>query len=106
MAEGLKVALRLAANAETSYEQADDGTRRRWNQAFFRPIFLQDDEASGAELAEPFDTLLADELVEDLETVKAPGAGVRARGPSERRLVEPAGLEPAASELQIRCSPN
>ena len=89
--EGLELALRLAADAEAAYALADDLTKRRWNQAFFKKIFLRDLETSGAELADPFAQLLADDLAQELERISADS---RSGGSIENQLLEAGGIEP------------
>ena len=71
-AEQLRMALRLAENVAEVYERADETTKRGYNQAFFKKLYVLpewDDEQeaevvriSGAELTEPYAVLLADDL--------------------------------------------
>jgi site-specific DNA recombinase len=74
----LSHALELAEDVQAVYEAANDQTRRGYNQAFFRKL-LVDAEAepgqrqpavsiSGVELTEPYAVLLAEDLVDSLET--------------------------------------
>jgi DNA invertase Pin-like site-specific DNA recombinase len=72
-AEQLRMALRLAENVVEVYAVADEQTKRGYNQAFFKKLYVLpewDDEQgrevvriSGAELTEPYAVLLADDLV-------------------------------------------
>jgi site-specific DNA recombinase len=71
-AQQLRMALRLAENVAEVYDAADEQTRRGYNQAFFKKLYVApewDDEQgrevvqiTGAELTEPYAVLLADEL--------------------------------------------
>lgn len=88
-------ALELAADAARAYEAAPPQTRRLWNQAFFQKIYLWNDDVSGSDLTDAYAALLAEELVKDLENLQTPASAFGGRGSIERRLVEPAGIEPA-----------
>jgi site-specific DNA recombinase len=71
-ADQLRMALRLAENVADVYESADETTKRGYNQAFFKKLYVLpewDDEReqevvqiTGAELTEPYAVLLADDL--------------------------------------------
>jgi DNA invertase Pin-like site-specific DNA recombinase len=72
-AEELRLALSLAEDVAVVYEKADERTKRGYNQAFFRRIYItpeRDEEGqkivriTGAELTEPYAVLLADDLVD------------------------------------------
>jgi site-specific DNA recombinase len=71
-AQQLRMALRLAENVAEVYDSADEQTKRGYNQAFFKKLYVmpeRDDEQgrevvqiTGAELTEPYAVLLADDL--------------------------------------------
>jgi site-specific DNA recombinase len=75
-ADMLRMALELAEDVATVYETSDEQTKRGYNQAFFKRLFITPewDEATGqtsarvsqAELTEPYATLLASDLVPSL----------------------------------------
>lgn len=104
--KGLDLARQLLESATTTYSQADSDLRRRWNQVFFKKIYLATDEAAGAELTDSFGALLATDLPRKVRALKAKPQALRARGSNVAYLVEPAGLEPAPSALQTPRSPN
>jgi hypothetical protein len=66
----LRMALELAEDVAVVYAQADEQTKRRYNQAFFRKLYITPewDEDHGqtvvritrAELSEPYAALLAE----------------------------------------------
>jgi site-specific DNA recombinase len=58
----LQRALARVGDCQSAYEDAPDKIRRQFNQAFFKRILITDDLEVDAELAEPFNTLLSDEL--------------------------------------------
>jgi site-specific DNA recombinase len=94
--EHLKLALELAANVAQLYVVADEPTKRRLNQAFFKRLLIVpdwDDEGrrsariERAELSEPYATLLADGLAEG---ILAEAEALTAQDQTaENRLVEP-----------------
>jgi site-specific DNA recombinase len=55
-------ALVRIGDCQAAYSQASEKLRRQFNMAFFRRLLLSDDGTVSAELAEPFDTILNDEL--------------------------------------------
>ncbi|MGO9321590.1 MAG: recombinase family protein [Solirubrobacteraceae bacterium] len=62
-AEGnLKRALTRVGDCETAYREAAGPLRRQFNLAFFRRLLIGDEYTVEGVLAEPFDTLLGDEL--------------------------------------------
>jgi site-specific DNA recombinase len=94
--EHLRMALELAEDVAGFYARAEEATKRRLNQAFFRKMYVipewdeHDDRAAGierAELTEPYAALLASGLAEnvlaEVETLTS-GAAL-----SENRLAEP-----------------
>jgi site-specific DNA recombinase len=58
----LERALTRAGDCETAYREASDRLRRQFNMAFFKRLLIGDEGGVVAELAEPFDTLLDEEL--------------------------------------------
>ena len=90
-------ALELAADYARAYTVADPQTRRLWNQAFFKRIYIWNDTVSGAELTDAYAGLLASDLARDLERLKTPVASF-GRGSIESRLVETVGIEPTSAE--------
>ena len=81
-------ALDLAADCGAAYQQAPDHIKRMFNQAFFEKIFVvQIDETLAdvkieAQLREPFDVLLGDDLRQASQ-----------RSSSSRELKKPAGAD-------------
>jgi site-specific DNA recombinase len=58
----LERALVRAGDCHRAYLGATDKLRRQFNMAFFKRLLLSDEGEVTAELAEPFDTILGDEL--------------------------------------------
>jgi hypothetical protein len=58
----LEQALVRAGDCHAAYLEASDKLRRQFNMAFFRRICISDEGEVMVELAEPFDTLLGDDL--------------------------------------------
>jgi len=54
--------LALIHDCEGAYLSAPDKVRRQFNQAFFKRILIDDTYTVTGELAEPFDTLLSEEI--------------------------------------------
>lgn len=54
--------LALIQDCEGAYLSAADKLRRQFNQAFFKRILIDDTYTVTGELAEPFDTLLSEEI--------------------------------------------
>jgi site-specific DNA recombinase len=54
--------LALIQDCEGAYLSASDKLRRQFNQAFFKRILIDDTYTVTGELAEPFDTLLSEEI--------------------------------------------
>jgi site-specific DNA recombinase len=69
----LKVALNFASDCHRAYVQASDHVRRRFNQAFFTHIYVDEDTVR-TELAEPFRMLLSvsDAVITRPQTQSAP----------------------------------
>lgn len=104
--KGLRAARELLRQSASVYSQVDPQTRRRWNQAFFRKLFIGPEGVKAAELTDEFGALLREDLVKRLEEVAARPRLRFGRGSSERVLVELAGLEPATSWVRSRRSSN
>jgi DNA invertase Pin-like site-specific DNA recombinase len=58
----LTKALTLIQDCEAAYRSAPDKLRRQFNQAFFKRLLIDDNYNVTGELAEPFETLLSEEL--------------------------------------------
>ena len=58
----LRKALALARDCEAAYSEASDKVRRQFNQIFFKRLLIDDQYQVIGELAEPFETLLGDEI--------------------------------------------
>jgi site-specific DNA recombinase len=52
----------LVRECETAYREAPDRLRRQFNQAFFKRLLIDDEYNVTGELAEPFETLLGEEI--------------------------------------------
>jgi site-specific DNA recombinase len=65
--KSLAVALDLVGNCAEAYALAPPPLRRRFNQAFFEALFIDEDGTVRCELAEPFAALLSDDLVREIE---------------------------------------
>src|SRR6266511_5830526 len=55
----IELCLDLLSNCHQAYRRAKPKARRRWNQAVFKAIYVEDRRISGLEYKEPFDTLLS-----------------------------------------------
>jgi hypothetical protein len=58
----LERVLMRAGDCEAAYREATPTMRRQFNLAFFKRLFVGDDDTIAAELAEPFDAILGEEL--------------------------------------------
>jgi site-specific DNA recombinase len=114
-AKHLKMALELAEDAARVYVAADETTKRGYNQAFFKKLYIiaEYDEAEGQtvarvngdELTEPYAILLEKRLVPQLKRATRQLSSVNAEddpsGPSTDgvsifvKMAERAGFEPA-----------
>jgi len=117
----LRIALELAEDVASVYRSADAATKRGYNQAFFKKLYVMpewDDQAKQtrpeidkAELTEPYAALLADGLVADVleeaELIRATAAapeGDPVEPPSGADLsifVKLAGLERGSSKTYL-----
>ena len=104
--KGLQAARQLLRQSASAYSQVDSQTRRRWNQAFFRKLFVGPEGIKAAELTDEFGALLREDLAKRIEAMAARPRLQFGRGSSERVLVELAGLEPATSWVRSRRSSN
>ncbi len=93
----LERALTRAGDCEAAYREATPTMRRQFNLAFFRRLLVGDDDTITGELAEPFDTILSEELRRAViartgeELSKAVDEALRQRGiaPDDERPQEP-----------------
>ena len=90
----LEAALELASRIDEAYRKARPATRRQLNQIMFREIRIDVDGVSGAQLADPFAQLLADDLLVALEREMKNRRPSRDDGSKDELLVEVMGLEP------------
>jgi site-specific DNA recombinase len=79
----IDLALGLAKDCAACYRKARPDVRKMWNRAFFQTICVRDGAIADFTYEEPFASLL---------------------GSHKGSMVETAGLEPATSCLQSRCS--
>lgn len=64
MRSRLDEALALTASCWQGYRRAGDRDRDRMNRTFFTKIYIENDQATGADLAPPFAQILDDDLEE------------------------------------------
>lgn len=83
----LDYSLTLAADADRHYRDADPTLRRQLNQAFFRRVYIRGTEAVGADLAEPYASLLHHELPAKLEILRPRETAPDGPGSSDAVLV-------------------
>lgn len=96
-------ALALIADPQAFYRAAPPRARKHWNMAFFRKLLVDLDGVQYAEIAQPFATLVDENLPNLLENeLRQPQS--RRRGSRENGLVEYSGLEPLTSSLPARRS--
>ena len=118
--------LDLTRDCHAAYLEANDQTRRLFNQAFFAKIYIDEDDETRertvrVDYNEPFDNLLArlvpacvhHELAQEKTTHGANPVGgsspsdpriAEVEGSHTNTLVETMGLEPTTPCLQSRCS--
>ena len=82
--QNLERALELARDCHAAYQDADDNTRRLFNQAFFERLHVQADGEITHDLAEPFGLLLDPTLAAKLAPRRRAGNGSRPKRPSNR----------------------
>lgn len=103
---GVALARQLLVDSAAAYRRVDDFTRRRWNQTFFRRLFLNPEGVVGAELTDSFGDLLSEQLARDVDKLTARLPASLGRGSSVERIVEPVGLEPTPFAMPSRRSPS
>jgi site-specific DNA recombinase len=106
----LEMALELAQNVAATYRSADEATKRRLNQAFFKKLYVTPDWEDGderkvridrAELTEPYAVLLAEGFAADV-LAEAEAITARAESPTEKALESQSGtLEPVPTAVAI-----
>jgi site-specific DNA recombinase len=96
-------AMELLENCYKAYRRASDDIRRRFNQAFFVRILVDQDAEIRTELAEPFEMILSFESVAATTTAgqkEEPSAKISlVKGSKDERLVPLEQLKPPTSSL-------
>ena len=101
----LNVAIEFAKNCERAYLAAAPRVRRQMNQSIFEKLYVHEDKDVTATLAEPFRTLLSDEvrqLVSDDDRTSQttnPLANEMVGGLRVNYLVGAEGLEPPTTAM-------
>ena len=95
----LTLALGLVSDCKQAYRRGGPRVRRRYNQAFWDAIYVDDDGVSYARLAEPFSQVLPGDIKNKVEETKNPDQHGTGRGFSKNDLVGAEGLEPPTSAL-------
>jgi site-specific DNA recombinase len=96
----LDLALAMIRDCQTAYRAAGQATRRQFNQLFFEYIEVDVDGATGSKLAEPFEALLAEDLLDRLgHELKNPRLIAEVGGSKETLMVGDRGLEPLTSAV-------
>ncbi|MEU9407526.1 recombinase family protein [Streptomyces sp. NPDC048281] len=67
----LAAALNLAGDCHAAYEAAEPSVRRMFNQAFFTHLLIHEDDGVHGQHAEPFDVLLAPEVLDAGRAIQA-----------------------------------
>lgn len=97
MERNLELAMELLENCFEAYRRAPDDLRRRFNQAFFEKIYVDEDGDALGALAEPFSTILENRVGLRALDSKEPRALIsQAQGSQERHLVPLEGLDAPA----------
>jgi site-specific DNA recombinase len=109
--------LDLARDCHSAYLQADDKTRRLFNQAFFAKIYIDEDDGTRerrvrVDYNQPFDDLLARQIpahlhheIEKVEMGKmAHGRADEVKSSHTSTLVELRGFEPLTPSMRTRCA--
>ena len=90
----------MIRDCQAAYRAAGPATRRQFNQLFFEFIEVDVDGATGSKLAEPFEALLAEDLLDRLgHELKNPRTIAVVGGSKETLMVGAAGLEPTTSAV-------
>ena len=101
----LELAMELIESCYEAYRRAPDDMRRRFNQAFFEKIYIDEEGEPSGELAAPFSVILGDRVGLRLPGNKEPRDPIsQAQGSQERHLVPLEGLEPPTLSLGRNCS--
>lgn len=94
--EGLETAQELLSNLPDGYEKVDAETRRRFNQAVFKKLYVGPEGVEDAELTDEFRALLDDRLPKRLEKIAVGAKSSQFEiGSNLEPVVPGAGLEPA-----------
>jgi site-specific DNA recombinase len=103
--QGLETAHQLLSDLPRGYATVDPETRRRFNQAIFKNLYVGPEGVEGAKLTPEFESLLDDALPKRLKKIAAgPKSSQFESGSNLEPLVPPAGLEPAPRGLKGRRS--
>jgi site-specific DNA recombinase len=102
--EGLRAARHLLERSAASYRDVDPLTRQRWNQVFFKKLFVRPEGIKGAELTPEFGILLREDLAKQIEAASAQTEADFGPGSTLRVLVELGGFEPPTSWVRSRRS--
>ena len=95
----------LIENCYEAYRRAPDDLRRRFNQAFFEKIYVDERGEPQGEIAEPFRVILGKCAGASLPESEKPRDPIsQAQGSQERHLVPLEGLEPPTCSLGRSCS--
>ena len=85
----LAMALDLVRDCHTAYLAADPQVRRLFNQAFFTHLYI-DDDGLRSDYAEPFDTLLVQDVPDAVERSRPTARPARSRWPTSSDGPRPA----------------
>jgi site-specific DNA recombinase len=102
--KGLAAARQLLQYSSAAYNKVGSQTRRRWNQAFFKKLFVAPEGIKGTELTEEFGALLREDLADRLEALSRQPRLQFGPGSDETALVELGGFEPPTSWVRSRRS--
>jgi site-specific DNA recombinase len=94
----LHAAISLIGDCERAYREASTAVRRKFNQAFFRQILIDDEYTITGEYNEPFDVLLGDDLLQ----AAAARAGENVRTAVEEALRQRETAETGLNEQRPR----
>ncbi len=82
--QNLRKALKLAKDCHAAYQDADDNTRRLFNQAFFEKLYVHVDGAVTHDLAEPFGLLLDPSLPDQLSRAHSASKPMQSKRSTDR----------------------
>ena len=96
----LDAALALVADPQACYRAALPRARKHWNNAFFNKMHVDVDGVQDAEIAQPFATLVDENLPGLLDNeLQTPRSGQsRRQGSRENEMVELEGIEPSSAK--------